>query len=112
MNGASASGAKDSQAGERPQLEYVSVKDAAARLSISGESLRRAIYRGELRGFLLGHALRIRRSDLDGWIAGNQWSPALCSERTARPRAGRRKRMPRTAAPELPTITSGATVAQ
>lgn len=77
--------------GAGPAPEFLTLKQASQRLQLSEASLRRAYHRGELKAFLLGAALRIRRVDLDGWVEAQRWTPTLCAEKTARPRAGRRK---------------------
>jgi excisionase family DNA binding protein len=72
-------------------LRWLTLRQAAEELQVSQASLRRAYYRGELQAFLIGASLRIRRADLDAYTGRNRWTPQLCAERTARPRAGRRK---------------------
>jgi excisionase family DNA binding protein len=72
--------------------EFLTLTQAAQVLQVSTATLPRAYQRGELRAFLIGNSLRIRRADLNAFIERNTWTPALCAERTARPLAGRRKR--------------------
>jgi excisionase family DNA binding protein len=76
---------------ELASAPWLSLQEAARVLNLSAASLRRAYQRGELKAHLLGCALRLWRRDLDMWVEGQRWTPALCAERTARPRAGRRK---------------------
>jgi excisionase family DNA binding protein len=71
--------------------KFLTLREAAELLHISTASLRRAYRRGALPAFLLGCSLRIARADLDAWVTAQRWTPSLCAERTARPRAGRRQ---------------------
>ncbi len=84
------------------QAQFVTLKQAAAKLQVSTASLLRARARGELKMFLVGNALRIRRADLDTFLERSMWTPQLSAVRTARPRAGRRRRV-KDSAPPSPT---------
>lgn len=62
--------------------------EAAAVLACNAETVRRAIKRGDLHAFQYGAVLRIRRSDLDAFIAahttgGDQLAPRRRRKRTA-----------------------------
>ena len=46
----------------------VSIADAAAMLSLSDDTIRRAIDRGDLRASRLGHVWRIRVADIEGYL--------------------------------------------
>lgn len=46
---------------------WVSLAAAAERLSLCDRTIRRAIARGELRGFKFGKAVRVRLDELDAW---------------------------------------------
>jgi excisionase family DNA binding protein len=85
-----AAGANNKEQAAEPR-EWLTLRQAAAELQLSQASLRRAYHRQELVAFMIGTRLRIRRADLQAWLESQRWSPALCQERTARPRAGRRK---------------------
>jgi excisionase family DNA binding protein len=80
----------DSQVTEK--RDWLTLRQAAGELQVSQATLRRAYHRCELVAYLVGACLRIRRADLQAWLESQRWSPALCQERTARPRAGRRQR--------------------
>lgn len=84
-----ADGSGDGHAPGKP--DWLTLGQAATELQVSKATLRRAYHRGELQAFLIGASLRIRRADLDAYTERNKWTPRLCAERTARPRAGRRK---------------------
>jgi len=105
-------GLKDGPDSAGQMREYLSVRECAAITGLCGQSIRRAVHRRELRGFLLGHSLRIRRRDLEAWIQDQEWSPALCAERTARPCSGRRKRTASIAEPEAGAVNGDAAVTQ
>lgn len=112
MNGDSVQGPKHGQGEAGQTRDYLNVRECARIVGLSGESIRRAIHRRDLAAFLLGHALRVRKTDLERWIQAQRWSEALCAQRTARPRAGHRKRKGVTAVTESPGATPGAAVAQ
>jgi excisionase family DNA binding protein len=86
--------------------EFLTLRQAAEVLQVSTASVRRAYHRGELKAFLLGCSLRIRRTDLETWVESQRWSEALCAERTARPGAGRRKLKAPAVAPAEPVAES------
>jgi len=95
--GADMTGKTEKQRRERTMEElasapWLSLQEAARVLSLSTASLRRAYQRGELKAHLLGCALRLERVELTRWVEAQRWTPQLCAQRTARPRAGRRKR--------------------
>jgi len=71
--------------------DWLTLAQAAAELQVSQATLRRACHRRDLAAFMIGTRLRIRRADLQAWLESQRWSPELCRQRTARPRAGRRK---------------------
>jgi excisionase family DNA binding protein len=50
-------------------LQLLSVDDASAILSVSSKTVRRMIDRGELPTCRLGRLVRVRRSDLERYIA-------------------------------------------
>ncbi len=81
------------------EAEFVTLKQAAAKLQVSPATLQRLYYREEIEAVLVRHCLRIRRSSLEAYLARRRWSPALCAAETARPRAGRRLRRQTTASP-------------
>ncbi len=84
------------------QARFLTLKQAAAELQVSAASLLRARARGELKMFLYGTQLRIKRTDLDAFSERSTWTQALCAARTARPRAGRR-RLVKDSTPPSPT---------
>ena len=86
-------GANSTEQAAEPR-EWLTLRQAAAELQISLATLRRAYHRGDLVAYLVGSRLRIRRADLQEWLESQRWSPALCQERTARPRARRRPDTP------------------
>lgn len=50
-----------------PAPRYITIPAAAGYLSLCDRTIRRAISRGELRGFKFGKALRVRIDELDEW---------------------------------------------
>ena len=50
-------------------MEYLSVKEAAIRLGVHPDTIRRAINSGRLPAYTVASRVRIRASDLDEWIA-------------------------------------------
>lgn len=68
-----------------PELKPVSVSldDAGARHTLHPRTIRRAIAAGELPGYKVGSAVRVRVDELDAWMA----SKAIPNARTVR--AGR-----------------------
>ena len=66
--------------------EYLTLKQAAEVLYLHPMTLRRLYWRGELKAYLIGCSLRLRRSDLDKYITEHQWTPELCAVKTARPK--------------------------
>lgn len=55
--------------GETPPA-WVPLPAAAERLSLCDRTIRRAISRGELRGYKFGKAVRVRLDELDAWAEG------------------------------------------
>lgn len=49
---------------------WVPLPAAAERLSLCDRTIRRAISRGELRGYKFGKAVRVRLDELDAWAEG------------------------------------------
>jgi excisionase family DNA binding protein len=72
-----------------PQL--LTVAQVAEHLQLAPFSVRRMIWRGELKATLVGCRVRISPDEVERYLKENPWSPELCAVRTARPRAGRRK---------------------
>lgn len=112
MNGNSEPTGKINGQSIRKLPDFLTLPQAADALQVSTMTLRRAYHRGELKAFLIGCSLRIRRTDLEAWIEGQKWSPQLCAQRTSRRRAGNRKRKGVTAVTETPGATPGSAVAQ
>jgi excisionase family DNA binding protein len=84
------------------QERLLRLDEVASRCSYSISSVRRAIYRGELRAVRLGpserHPLRISESELARWLHGDQVSAAPSPvDDTAAPRrlVADRRRQPR-----------------
>lgn len=50
----------------------LSAEDAAAMLAVSGAHVRGMLRRGELEGVRVGHAWRIRRSDVEALMRGGR----------------------------------------
>jgi excisionase family DNA binding protein len=73
-------------AAESPNSELFTVKETASVLKVSTWFVRQRIWRGQLRACLVGTRVRIRRTDLDAFLAENTWTRELSRERTARPR--------------------------
>ncbi len=48
--------------------ELVSVREVAGRLGVHPETIRRLIHDGRLEGVRVGRLLRVRRTDLDGFL--------------------------------------------
>jgi excisionase family DNA binding protein len=90
---------------ELASAPWLTLAEAARMLNLSAISLRRAIWHGELRGYLVGCCLRINRSDLEKWLASQQWSPQLAAQRTARPHLRGRK-------PNTPAVAPADPVAE
>ena len=112
VTGDSVNGPKHGQASGGQRAECLSVHQCATTVNLSGESIRRAVHRGELRGYLLGHALRIARTDLMSWVENQQWSKGLCAHRTARPRNRRPKRKAITGGPEAPAAAPSSALSE
>ena len=66
--------------GEAPPA-WVPLSAAAERVSLCERTLRRAISAGELPGYKIGKALRVRLDELDAWVM----SKAMPDPRTMRP---------------------------
>jgi excisionase family DNA binding protein len=67
-----------------PADPMLKVNEAAAVLAVSRDTVLRAIKRGDLAAFENGRVIRIRRSELDRFIAANTGKP-----RSGRSRASR-----------------------
>ena len=65
----------------------MSPQQIAQLTGLSYHTVRRAILRGELRGFKVGGKLRVRESDDEGWAYGQPVRPVLRIERPLRRRA-------------------------
>ncbi|MGW5267311.1 excisionase family DNA-binding protein [Rhodococcus sp. NPDC003994] len=65
-------------AGRTPLNELVALKygEAGALVSVSADTIRRAVKAGELPAVMVGQSPRIRRTDLDAWIDSNPYEPA------------------------------------
>ena len=70
---------------------FLTVEEIAKKLRLSQFTVRRWIWSGKLKAKLFGNRMRIPAEEFRALIAGQDWSPTLCQETTARPRAGRRK---------------------
>lgn len=57
------------------EAEFLDVAGAAAVLRISTKSIRRAIESGALQHYRFGRVIRIRRDDLDTWVAAHRVEP-------------------------------------
>jgi len=99
MSGDSQLSAPTNGQGQQIEPEALSVRQAAQLLQVSDDFVRDRIHRRQLRAYLLGTQLRIRRSDLEAFMAANEWSPELCRQRTSRPGNRRRKRAKPAAGP-------------
>jgi excisionase family DNA binding protein len=53
---------------ELPEPEFLGVTAAAAILGVTGITIRRAIDRGELRGFRIGRKVLIKRDEFRAWL--------------------------------------------
>lgn len=53
----------------------VTIKEAAAMLSICERTIRREIDRGRLRAYRIGRAIRIRVSDIEAYLNNSQVGP-------------------------------------
>jgi excisionase family DNA binding protein len=51
-----------------PEPEFLGVTAAAAILGVTGITLRRAIDRGDLRGYRIGRKVLIKRADFSAWL--------------------------------------------
>jgi excisionase family DNA binding protein len=61
--------------GSMPE-EMLTVAEAAARLKVHPETIRRAIRKGELRALRFGHrTVRIAPADLEAWGRGEKQGP-------------------------------------
>lgn len=67
----------------------LTIPAAAAQLAVSPRTVRRLVERGELVAVRIGRAVRIRRSDLDSWVAtpATQTQPCPTDAKT-RPSGG------------------------
>jgi excisionase family DNA binding protein len=60
------------------QAAAVSITDAAMYLGVSADTVRRLVRGGAIPHARIGNSIRIRRSDLDGYLDGQisrQWRP-------------------------------------
>lgn len=58
-----------------PAPEWLTVREAASRLTVSPMTVRRLIDRGELRGHRIGRQVKVRPADLDAYIAATAMPP-------------------------------------
>ncbi len=57
---------------EQPIKSWLlTIEEAAKLLSVSPWTIRRAIWAGEVQHVRLGRAVRVRREDLETWVAAN-----------------------------------------
>jgi excisionase family DNA binding protein len=49
--------------------EYLTIDQVAELLKVSGKTIRRLVRRGEIPGFKVGGQWRIKRGDIDEWVA-------------------------------------------
>ncbi len=48
---------------------FLTIREAAERLAVHPDTIRRAIWRRDLSHYRMGRAVRIRTADLDAWVA-------------------------------------------
>src|SRR5215472_9555970 len=70
---------------------FLTVAEIAKALRLSQFTVRRWIWSGKLKAKLFGNRMRVPVKEYRALVEGQDWSPALCQQRTARPRAGRRR---------------------
>ena len=56
-------------------IHWLSTKEASSRLGMTLRSLYRFIDQGELRAYRFGRVIRLRESDLDGFIESRRIEP-------------------------------------
>jgi excisionase family DNA binding protein len=95
MNGKTKTQRRERTMEELASAPWLSLQEAGRVLNLSTASLRRAYQRGELKAHLLGCALRVKRMELNRWVEGQEWTPQLAGQRTARPRLrGQKRKLP------------------
>lgn len=57
--------------------EYLDKKEAAAIVGLNPKTIERFILRGELRAYKPAGKVRIKRSDLDAWVAASVIAPSI-----------------------------------
>jgi excisionase family DNA binding protein len=70
---------------------FLTVGQVAEQLQVAPFTVRRWVWAGKLKACLFGNRKRVSVSALEVFIRDSTWTAELCAERTARPRAGRRK---------------------
>jgi excisionase family DNA binding protein len=76
---------------EMPSEGFLTVAEIAKALRLSQFTIRRWIWSGKLKAKLFGNRMRVPVKEYRALVEGEDWSPALCQQRTARPRARRRR---------------------
>lgn len=64
------------QPGQSEQTEFYTVRETARHLRLCEKQVRRLIWRGELKAFRFGTALRIHKADIAAFIASRRFAPA------------------------------------
>jgi excisionase family DNA binding protein len=59
------------------RAEYLTKVQAGEIMQLNPKTVERLVSRGELPGYKLANRLRIRRDDLDAWIAANIVQPSI-----------------------------------
>jgi len=54
----------------RVQAEFISIREAAETLAVSEDTIRRMVWRGDLKGYRVGRLIRLRIDELVGMIGG------------------------------------------
>jgi len=52
------------------QAEFISIREAAETLAVSEDTIRRMVWRGDLKGYRVGRLIRLRIDELVGMIGG------------------------------------------
>lgn len=60
--------------------EYLSPQDVGEMVDLHPRVIQRAVNEGEIAAFKLRGRIRIKRTDLEAWIAGNQVEPQTLPE--------------------------------
>lgn len=60
-----------------PLEEFLTKDQAAAVIQLNAKTIERAIQRGALRAFRVANRVRIRRDDLEAWIAAGRIEPSV-----------------------------------